>query len=190
MSEVPPTRPPQLRDTLDDARERFIALWGQMGQNWGIPRTMAQVHALLYIVGRPMNTDEVMNGLGISRGNASMSLRRLVDWGIVSRVHQRGDRKEYFLAEHDVWKMFRTILAQRKKIEIDPLLDALHETRLLTELDTSRRLDPAAAEVRSHNERLDELLLFIRVVENISARFVSPSGEGLEQAARLLDRIS
>ncbi|MDY7110042.1 MAG: MarR family transcriptional regulator [Planctomycetota bacterium] len=175
---------------LRDARERFIALWGQMGSSWGIPRTMAQVHALLFIVGEPMNTDEVMAGLGISRGNASMTLRRLVDWGIVSRVHRRGDRKEYFLAEQDVWKMFRTILAQRKKQEIDPLLEALQECRQTTDSPRTRKVDAEAAALRAHNDRLDDLITFMRIADSISQRFISPTGEGLELAAKLLDRAS
>ena len=175
---------------LRDARERFIALWGQMGSNWGIPRTMAQVHALLFIADEPMNTDEVMAGLGISRGNASMTLRRLVDWGIVSRIHRRGDRKEYYLAEQDVWKMFRTILAQRKKQEIDPLLEALQATRQATEMPAKRRIGPDAAIVNAHNDRLDELIAFIRIVDSISQTFISPNGKWLELAAQILGRAS
>jgi DNA-binding transcriptional regulator GbsR (MarR family) len=176
--------------TLQEARERFIALWGQMGSSWGIPRTMAQVHALLFIVARPMNTDEVMDGLAISRGNASMTLRRLVDWGIVSRVHHRGDRKEYFLAELDVWKMFRTILAQRKKQEIDPLLEALEACRETTEPAGDRKVDADAAALTAHNDRLDDLITFMRIADSISQRFISPTGEGLQLAAKLLDRAS
>ena len=175
---------------LQEARERFIALWGQMGSSWGIPRTMAQVHALLFIVGRPMNTDEVMEGLAISRGNASMTLRRLVDWGIVSRVHHRGDRKEYFLAELDVWKMFRTILAQRKKQEIDPLLEELEACRETTEPAGERKVDADAAALTAHNDRLDDLIAFMRIADSISRRFISPTGEGLQLAAKLLDRAS
>jgi len=175
---------------LKDARERFIALWGQMGSNWGIPRTMAQVHALLFIVGEPMNTDEIMDGLAISRGNASMTVRRLVDWGIVSRVHRRGDRKEYFLAEQDVWKMFRTILAQRKKQEIDPLLEALEACRQTTEIPGTRKVDADAAALTAHNDRLDDLIVFMRIADSISRRFISPTGEGLQLAAKLLDRAS
>src|SRR5690242_11423138 len=94
------------------AQDEFVAAWGKMGAAWGISRTMAEVHALLYITGRPMNTDEVMERLQISRGNASMSVRALVDWGVVERTHKRGDRKEYFLAEQDVWTMFRAILRE------------------------------------------------------------------------------
>jgi len=181
---------PDPNDALQQARERFIALWGQMGSNWGIPRTMAQVHALLFVVGEPLNTDEVMEGLGISRGSASMTLRQLVDWGIVSRVHRRGDRKEYFRAEQDVWKMFRTILAQRKKKEIDPLLEALEACREGTNLRQNRKIDSDAAVIQAHNERLDQLIEFMRIVDSISQRFISPSGKGLELAAKLLFRAS
>ena len=110
---------------LPEAQDRFIGLWGEMGSAWGIPRTMAEVHALLYISGEPMNTDDVMARLRISRGNASMTLRTLCEWGIVSRVHNRGDRKEYFRAEQDVWKLFATIVRERKRREFDPLLDAM-----------------------------------------------------------------
>jgi DNA-binding transcriptional regulator GbsR (MarR family) len=182
------SRRPARKTSLQDARERFVALWGQMGSNWGIPRTMAQVHALLFITGEPLNADDVMEGLGISRGNASMSLRALVDWGIVSRVHRRGDRKDYYLAEQDVWKMFRTILAERKKREIDPLLEALEACRPGGRAD--RRVDSDAAGIKAHNDRLDDLTAFVRLVDSISRRFSSPTGEGLELAAKLLDRAS
>jgi len=100
---------------LRRSQERFVALWGQMGANWGIARTMAEVHATLFIMGRPMNTDEIMDFLQISRGNASMTLRALVDWGLVQRLHMRGDRKEYFQAEQDVWAIFRAIVRERVK---------------------------------------------------------------------------
>ena len=189
MNEPKPT-PPPIADRLREARERFIALWGQMGSNWGIPRTMAQVHALLYVVGEPMNTNQVMDGLGISRGSASMTLRALVDWGILKRVHRRGDRKEYYQAEQDVWKLFRTIIAERKKREIDPLLEALEACRRTTDLPAKRRIDPDDAAVTAHNDRIDELIQFIQIVESISQRFISPTGEGLELAAKLLDRAS
>ena len=99
---------PQL--DLKEAQDRFIAIWGQMAGAWGISRTMAEVHALLFITGESLCTDDVMDRLEISRGNASMSLRALLDWGIVERAHRRGDRKEYFRAEQDVWSLFRACL--------------------------------------------------------------------------------
>jgi DNA-binding transcriptional regulator GbsR (MarR family) len=176
---------------LDEARSRFVGLWGQMGSNWGIPRTMAEVHALLFITGRPLNADEIVEGLGISRGNASMTLRALVEWGIVHREHVPGDRKEYYAAEQDVWKLFRTVLRERKKREIDPLLDALHACRDLTAPTMARTTGAGTPEeIRSHNERLDTLIEFIQLVEIISQRFISPAGQGLEKAARLLARAS
>jgi DNA-binding transcriptional regulator GbsR (MarR family) len=178
--------PTQLREV----RQRFVAIWGQMASSWGIPRTMAEVHALLYITGRPLNTDEVIEGLGISRGNASMTLRALVDWGVVSREHVRGDRKEYFVAEQDVWKLFRTVLRERKKREIDPLLDALQSCRDMTaDALEDGRLEAAAA-VDAHGRRLDQLIEFIHLVDAISQRFISPSGQGLQKAAKLLARAS
>ncbi|MHC5005634.1 MAG: GbsR/MarR family transcriptional regulator [Planctomycetota bacterium] len=183
-------QPATSSEVIGEAQDRFVQLWGQMGSSWGIPRTMAEVHALLYITGRPMNTDEVMQRLGISRGNASMTLRALVDWRIVYREHVRGDRKEYFTAEQDVWKLFRRILRERKKREIDPLLDALHACRDLTSPTVSRAAGPDLRTVKTHNDRLDDLIAFMRLVDSISQRFISPSGQGLEKAAKLLARAS
>ena len=179
------------RQALREARERFVALWGQMASNWGIPRTMAEVHALLFIAGEPMNTDDVMESLGISRGSASMTLRSLQEWGIVSRVHLRGDRKEYFHAEQDVWKLFRTILRERKKREIEPLLEALRACRDLTSGESSggRKFGTDAASVEAHNERLDSMLGFIEMIDSMSQRLIA-SGKGLELAAKLLAKAS
>ncbi|MGQ0627727.1 MAG: GbsR/MarR family transcriptional regulator, partial [Phycisphaerales bacterium] len=98
---------------LLDGQDRFIAAWGQMGSTWGISRTMAEAHALLYITGQPLCTDEVMERLKISRGNASMSLRALLDWGIIRRASKRGDRKEYFEAEQDVWTLLKAVVRER-----------------------------------------------------------------------------
>ncbi|MDX2116460.1 MAG: hypothetical protein SFZ24_12695 [Planctomycetota bacterium] len=119
-------------DPVIQAQDRFIAAWGQMGGAWGISRTMAEVFALLYISAQPLCTDDVMERLQISRGNASMSLRALQEWGICTRVHRRGDRKEYFESEHDVWTIFKTIARERKKRELDPVVAALYEIRDLT----------------------------------------------------------
>ena len=183
---------PAVQPTLREARDRFIALWGQMASNWGIPRTMAEVHALLYIAGEPMNTDAVMSSLGVSRGSASMTLRDLEQWGIVSRVHLRGDRKEYFKAEQDIWKLFRTILRERKKREIDPLLEALRTCRDMTvqrSASSARKIGPASAAVQAHNARLDNMLRFIEMINGISQRLID-SGKGLEIAAKLLAKAS
>ena len=177
-------------EALREAQDRFIAVWGQMGSAWGISRTMAEVHALLFICGQPLCTDEVMERLQISRGNASMSLRALQDWGIVVRAHKRGDRKEYYTAEQDVWALFRAIVRERIKREVDPLLASLYEIRDLT-AGITPDAGPATemkALTSAHNKRLDEMLDFFRTVESLSQRFVSPAGRGLQIAASLLRR--
>ena len=177
--------------SIPQSRERFVALWGQMGSNWGIPRTMAEVHALLFIHGKPMNTDDVMDELDISRGNASMTLRNLVDWGIVQRVHRRGDRKEYFEAEQDVWKLFRTILRERKKREIDPLIHQLRECRAAAtdaggaEAGGAEERDEVAA---AHNARLEELLSFLALVDLMCQQILQP-GEGSDAAMEIAARF-
>lgn len=177
-------------DSLRAAQDRFIASWGQMAGAWGISRTMAEVHALLYITGEAMNTDEVMERLEISRGNASMSLRALVDWSIAERVYKRGDRKEYFKAEQDVWTMFRAIVRERLKREVDPLVASLYEIRDATAKAAPSKTSPDARTIAEHNRRLDELLDFFRTIEGLGQRFVSPAGRGLQLAATLLKAVT
>src|SRR5476649_2640935 len=107
------------------ARDEFVAQWGTMGSAWGINRTMAQIHALLMTSDRALTTDEVMDDLKISRGNAHQNLRELVGWGLVRSVIRKGERKEYFESEKDVWRMFCIIARERKRREIEPALKAL-----------------------------------------------------------------
>lgn len=179
-------------DPVTLAQDRFIAAWGQMGSSWGISRTMAEVFALLYITSQGMNTDEVMERLQISRGNASMSLRALQDWGIITRVHRRGDRKEYFEAEHDVWAIFKTIARERKKRELDPVLVSLYEIRDLTGKKPAPKSDPAAPNdaerLRIHNERMDAMLEFMSTMDQLASLLLSPEGAGLRQALALFQK--
>ncbi|MBL8745116.1 MAG: transcriptional regulator [Phycisphaerae bacterium] len=177
---------PAQPDPVTLAQDRFIAAWGQMGSSWGISRTMAEVFALLYITGESMNTDEVMERLQISRGNASMSLRALQDWGIITRVHKRGDRKEYFEAERDVWATFKTIARERKKRELDPVLASLYEVRDLTGI--SPQAHPADPRLSSHNERMDAMLEFMSTMEQLASLLLSPEGAGLRQALALFQK--
>jgi len=111
--------------TFEGARQDFINQWGVMGGAWGINRTMAQIHALLLVSEEPLSTDEVMAQLQISRGNAHTNLKDLVDWGIVQSVLRTGERKEFFKAERDVWKMFCIIARERKRREVEPALAVL-----------------------------------------------------------------
>lgn len=178
-------------DRLALARDRFIALWGEMGSAWGIPRTMAEAHALLYIVGEPLNADDVMERLSISRGNASMTLRTLLEWGLISRIHNRGDRREYFKAEQDVWKLFATIVRERKRREFDPLLEALEGCRALTEPSGSSRSRRASGNetLEAHHERLDDMLELVRTLDRLSERLITSGGPGLTLAAKLLSKV-
>lgn len=114
---------------FDEAKKQFIHTWGALGSEWGINRTMAQVHALLMITPDALSTDEVMEALHISRGNANMCLRDLLDWNLVNKELRPGDRKEYFVAEKDIWEVARRIAAERKRREIEPVKRALKELK-------------------------------------------------------------
>ncbi|UKB82483.1 transcriptional regulator [Chryseobacterium sp. MEBOG06] len=121
---------------LSEAKEKYIQTWGTFATNWGINRTMAQVHALLLASGKPLSTDEVMEQLEISRGNANMNLRALIDWGIVRKEFVKGDRKEYFVAEKDVWYLFKQITKERRKREIEPVISFLEDLKNIEDNDS------------------------------------------------------
>lgn len=108
-----------------DAKAQFIQAWGSLGAQWGINRTMAQIHALLLIAPDPLSADEIMEELNISRGNTNMNVRELINWGIVDKVLVPGERKEYFSAEKDIWKVGTAIARERKRRELDPILKIL-----------------------------------------------------------------
>lgn len=108
-----------------EAKAEFINQWGILGSQWGVNRTMAQVHALLLVASTPLSTDDVMEQLNISRGNANMNIRELIDWQLVQKTLIAGDRKEYFTAEKDIWKVATRIMYQRKKRELDPMVETL-----------------------------------------------------------------
>jgi DNA-binding transcriptional regulator GbsR (MarR family) len=107
---------------LQEAKAQFIASWGAFGTHWGISRTMAQVHALLLISPDAITADDIMEELQISRGNANMNIRELIDWGLIDRVIVPGARKEYFSAEKDIWKVAKQIVKERKKRELEPMI--------------------------------------------------------------------
>lgn len=110
-----------------EGKMKFITTWGSLGSNWGISRTMAQIHALLLISHSPVCADDVMNELQISRGNSNMSLRALREWGLIYKEFIKGDRKEYYVAEKDMWKIFCQIIKQRKTKELEPMIKTLQE---------------------------------------------------------------
>src|SRR5215210_1795490 len=112
---------------LTPLMQKFILHWGEMGTRWGINRTVAQIHALLYLSPRPMHAEEIAQTLSVARSNVSNSLRELQGWGIVRVAHVMGDRRDHFESLKDVWEMFRVVLDERKKREADPTLHMLRE---------------------------------------------------------------
>jgi DNA-binding transcriptional regulator GbsR (MarR family) len=119
----------QADDPLATAQASFIEGWGALGSSWGVSRTVAMVHALLLISEAPLSTDEIMAELGISRGNANTTLRELIGWGLVRKLVRKGERREYFEAEKDVWTIFCTIARERKRRETEPALAVLEACR-------------------------------------------------------------
>src|SRR6476620_12129584 len=112
---------------LNPVQQKFILHWGEMGTRWGINRTVAQIHALLYISPKPLNAEEIVETLNVARSNVSNSLKELQSWGIVKLVHVMGDKRDHFESMKDVWEMFRMVLYERKRREIDPTLAMLRE---------------------------------------------------------------
>lgn len=124
---------------LSAIQEKFVLHWGEMGTRWGINRTVAQIHALLFISEKPLNAEDLAETLAVARSNVSNSLRELQGWGIVKVVHQMGDRRDHFESMKDVWEMFRIVLDERKRREIDPTLGMLREC--LAELNNAKEKD-------------------------------------------------
>ncbi len=113
--------------TLEEGKEKFIQSWGTLGSNWGINRTMAQIHALLLISPKALSADDIIGELKISRGNANMNIRALIDWGLVHKELKPGERREFFVAEKDMWEVVKNIITERKKRELEPMLKVLDE---------------------------------------------------------------
>jgi len=166
--------------TLDEVRDDFIAQWGAFGSQWGINRTMAKIHALLMIVPDALSTDEVMEGLTISRGNAHTNLKELVNWGLVRIIVKKGHRKEYFEAEKDVWKIFTIILRERQRREIDPALELLRNCQ-----EETKEIKGVGAE--AFRSQIKELELFVSFARNVGGKVDKLSyGPAMKLAAKML----
>jgi DNA-binding transcriptional regulator GbsR (MarR family) len=134
---------------LNSVQQKFVVHWGEMGTRWGINRTVAQIHALLYILPRPLNAEEIAEILGVARSNVSNSLKELQGWRIVKLVHVAGDRRDHFESMKDVWEMFRVVLDERRRREVDPTLTILREC--IAEAEEDGQAD------KYTRERLNEL---------------------------------
>lgn len=142
---------------LDEAKAKFLQSWGTLGSKWGVNRTMAQLHALLLISPDALSADEIMEDLGISRGNANMNLRALIDWGLVMKELKPGERREYFYAEKDIWKVARRIIIQRKKRELEPVRRVLDEVK---------DIEGEGADVAAFQKAVADISEFASVAEN------------------------
>jgi DNA-binding transcriptional regulator GbsR (MarR family) len=167
VESTPPRAEPQ---ALREARERFVGFWGEMASRWGINRTMAQIHALLYVSEEPLDTEAIMDRLGISRGNANMNLRALIDWRLVSKVHRRGSRRDYYEAEKDVWHITAQIIKKRERQEIQPVVELLQECR--DRVVPPKSQDALSAPERQFIERIDNLIEMMDVFDAVAAALI------------------
>ena len=151
---------------LEEARDEFVTQWGIMGAQWGINRTMAQIHALLMTASNVMSTDEVMETLEISRGNAHTNLKDLVSWGLIKIVTKKGERKEFFEAEKDVWEIFRRVARERKRREIEPALETLRNCKAASE-------DMKSLGGRAFHDQMDQLEDFVSFASRMGDRVAS-----------------
>src|SRR5229473_2367575 len=173
-----------LPQRLEEVEDRFVDLWDTMSRLWGISSTMARIHGLLYITGSALSMDDIMERLAISRGNVSMNLSKLVEWGLVRRVHKRGDRRDYYESLSEVWEMFTLVAAQRKRREIDPIISTLRRCR---EMLSPEMLGGLADEppARDRSGRVNDLLTFLTLVDSLAQRFFE-THRGLRAAVELL----
>ena len=174
------------RQPLLIAQDLFIRRWGEMGQVWGINRTMAEIFALLYIAGQPQCTDDVMERLHISRGNASMSLRALCDWGVIRRLHRRGERREYFESLPDIWETFSIIAAERKRREMDPVLETIKQCEQMLEESTLGKAAARQDAVILTRQRLAGMEEFMSLTNKLFQQFVGKPKSGFTRVVRLL----
>ena len=172
------------------ARDEFVQLWGDMASSWGINKTMSQIHALLYAESDALHTDEIMSILSISRGNANMNVRRLLDWELIHKVQFEGDRKDYFSAETDVWKIVNTIIRERQQREIAPIRARLEECVSLLEGDTTQSdgLDPASQEFKDRIQNYNDfLVMFERFTDALLPFITKKNLTLLKQLVRFVE---
>jgi DNA-binding transcriptional regulator GbsR (MarR family) len=172
---------------LAAARREFVDLWGQMANHWGINRTTSQIHALLMISHEPLTAEQIMDELQISRGNASMNLRDLINWGIVRRTSIPGDRRDFFTTEADIWSMFQIILRERKKRELDPLLTRLDECLNSAGKKPEKPEDKEAYDI--YVKRLSELRDFFNTFHRLAAAVLDNQPGSLAKAVKMIDKL-
>jgi DNA-binding transcriptional regulator GbsR (MarR family) len=165
---------------LTPTKERFVMHWGEMGARWGVNRTVAQIHALLYLSDQPLPADDIVEELGVARSNVSTSLKELMSWRLVQVVHLKGDRRDHFETSKDVWELFRLIVEGRKQREIDPTLAVLG--KLLEEPDLKK-------ESAATRARIEETQQFLRVLTTWTDEMLRLEPSTLTKVMKLGSRI-
>ena len=167
---------------LTSTATRFVLHWGEMGSRWGVNRTVAQIHALLYLAPRALNAEEISETLSVARSNVSNSLRELQAWGIVNVVHTLGDRRDYFESIRDVWELFRLIVAERFQREIEPTMRVLGEC--LAEAEGKKAEEP---ETQSRLSELHDLLTTLDAWRN---QLMSMSPRQMKRASKIGGKVA
>jgi DNA-binding transcriptional regulator GbsR (MarR family) len=163
--------------------QRYILHWGEMGTRWGLNRTVAQIHALLYLSSKPLNAEEIAETLGVARSNVSTSLRELQNWGVVRVVHLPDDRRDHFETLEDVWEMFRIVLAERKRRELDPTLTVLRACVEEIERDKSSKIDSYT------KRRIMEMVDFFETIDAAYEQVRRMPTSSLRRLLKLGDKV-
>ena len=167
-------------ESLTPVQEKFILHWGEMGTRWGINRTVAQIHALLYLSPEPLHAEEIAALLSVARSNVSSSLRELQSWGIVRIAHVLGDRRDHFESLKDVWRMFQIIIEERKRREVDPTIAMLK--------NCAAELEETAPSDTYTQERLDEMIEFFETTTSCYREVSRLPAGTIRQAAKLKNK--
>ncbi len=177
-----PTHSPSYQEALN----QFVKLWGDMASAWGINKTMSQIHALLYAESNPLDTDTIMEILDISRGNANMNLRRLLDWELIHKVKVEGDRKDYYSAETDVWNIVSTIIRERQQQEIAPIRAELKEC--IKTLEAGGLEDQESQEFKQRIENYNDFLEMFERFTSALLPYINKKNLGfLKQLVKLVE---
>lgn len=174
---------------IDGAKNLFVRRWGEMAASWGIGRTMAEIHALLFLATDPLCTDDVMDQLEVSRGSASMNLRELLNWGLIHRIHQRGDRKEYYLAETDVRQMFETISRERRRREVQPILETIERCLVMVDQPSRRMSKQAKIDAKTYKKRLTDIMEFCDMMNTLFNLVSKVGRKGLGRLGKTVAKL-
>lgn len=175
-------------DAMPEVIQKFVLHWGEMGTRWGVNRTVAQIHALLWVTERPLHAEEICELLGVARSNVSNSLRELQNWGIVKIVHLPRDRRDHFQCMEDVYEMFRLIVEERKRREVDPTVQVLKECSEQVATDDSKKPSDVYAQ-RKLREMLEFFELGVDSYERMSRMPTAQAVNVLRMGDKLLKII-